>query len=249
MPKKIKGGYCYLCGTYRNTLTRDHIPPKNLAPRTSDATFLYAYACSTCNNKLSHDESKFRDFLAVTCSDESIPEANDAFEAFKRNIQRNDLGRAGMPHKDLVRILQGMGKKDIYTPNQIYLGTAPTISMAPDIDVKGILLKIASGLHTVHTNEIIPSSYRRAACLYGQAPPYPPMDRVDDLHVLGNVGSFFHYRGGWAPDDPKAGIWYMMFYNTLIGLAVFAPPSLQEIQERSVSSASDEGNNEGKLEV
>nr|HET6905104.1 hypothetical protein [Ktedonobacteraceae bacterium] len=71
-----------------------------------------------------------------------------------------------MPHKDLVRILQGMGKKDIYTPNQIYLGTAPTISMAPDINIQGILLKIARGLQVVHTGEIIlPATHGLHVCM------------------------------------------------------------------------------------
>jgi hypothetical protein len=227
VPKRIKGGYCYLCGAYRNTLTRDHVPPKNLAPRTPDTTFLYAYACSSCNNKSSHDESKFRDFLAVACSCENIPEANDAFEAFKRNIQRNDLGRAGMPHKDLTRILQGIDRKDIYTLGSIYLGTVSTITPAPDIDIQGILLKIARGLQVAHAGVIIPARYTQAACLYGHTSPRVPVEGIDKTHVVGSVGNFFHYRGGWASDDPKACIWYMMFYSTLIGIAIFRPPHTQ----------------------
>jgi hypothetical protein len=201
---------------------------------------LYAYACSECNNQLSHDESKFRDFLAVTCPSDTIPEAKDAFEKFKSNIQRNELGRAGMPHKDLTRIIQGIDNKDIYTPNNIYLGTVSTIRPGPDIDIRAILLKIARGLHAVHANEIIPPTYEQAACLYGHSGPYPPLEHIDKAHVLGNVGNFFHYRGGWASEDPKACIWYMMFYNHLIGVAVFGRPRLNNTQEESVASGSHE---------
>jgi hypothetical protein len=214
---------CYLCGKFGKT-TDDHIPPKNLAPKNSNLEFIHGPACAECNNKLSHEESKFRDFLAVACSGLGIVEADNAFEAFQRSLNRNTLGRAGRPPKDLVRIWEGIRQQDIYTARgNIYLGKTITISPAHDINIEAVLVKIARGIHYAHSRVVVPNEYEKRAALYNTV-PYP--DELHRMPLAGNIGDFFQYRGGWLSEDRKSGLWYMCFYKKLIGLAYFCPPGL-----------------------
>src|SRR5436190_10111635 len=136
MGKKKPSQQCYLCGKWANSYTRDHIPSKTLAGDVPNIQFITVPACLECNQQFSSEESKFRDFLAVVGSNPVTEEANGALEAFKRNIQRNELGRAGRPHKDLQRILNGIHETEFYTPSKIYLGTVPSIRTGPDIDIR-----------------------------------------------------------------------------------------------------------------
>lgn len=213
---------CYLCGKISNTVTRDHIPPKSLAPDSSNSLFQYAPACEECNRKFSHEESKFRDFLAVLRAGNGIAAADDAYEALKRNVNRNAIKRAGTPHRDLLRILEGIAQRELYAPGGIYLGTTKAISPASDINIQALLIKIARGLHYVHYQTIIPSGY----IMKGYTLKHIP-ESVIELPIVGNAGDFFHYRGGRLDEDPQAGIWFMAFYQAVYGMVYFDDPSKQ----------------------
>lgn len=213
---------CYLCGKVSNTVTKDHIPPKSLAPNSSNLLFQYAPACKECNRKFSHEESKFRDFLAVLRAGNGIAAADDAFESLKRNVKRNAIKRAGMPHRDFLRILDGIEQREIYTPGGIYLGTTKVISPASDIDIQALLIKIARGLHYVHFQTIIPDQYNMEGYTLKRIP-----ESVVELPIAGNAGDFFHYRGGQIDEDPQIGIWFMAFYQAVFGMVYFDSPVKQ----------------------
>ena len=164
-------GQCYLCGKWSNSLSRDHIPAKCLAPKNRNTDFLYAPACKDCNQAYSHEESKLRDFLAILCAKTGIAAADDAFEAFQRNVQRNEIGRAGTPHKDLSRIVNGIKMLELHSPGGIYLGTVPSLSRSNEIDMEGILIKVARGLHWAHYKTVIPDYYQMAALPWMQNVP------------------------------------------------------------------------------
>ena len=213
---------CYLCGKVANTATRDHIPPKSLAPDSSNSLFQYAPACEECNQKFSHEESKFRDFLAVLRARSGIAAADEAYEALRRNVNRNAIKRASMPHRDLLRILEGIEQRKLYTPGGIYLGTTKVISPAPDINIKSLLVKIARGLHYVHYQTIIPNGYIMEGYTLKRIP-----ESVTGLPIVGNAGDFFHYRGGRLDEDPQTGIWIMAFYQAVFGMVYFDNPLTQ----------------------
>src|SRR5713226_7641875 len=84
--KSERKGICYLCGR-ESILTDDHVPPDCLAPKANDSIFYKLPAHETCNNALSVQESRFRDFV-VAASKDGIPEAHDAFEKMQRNFSR-----------------------------------------------------------------------------------------------------------------------------------------------------------------
>ena len=218
MSKKTSS-QCYLCGKVANTVSRDHIPPKNIAPKSSNALFQYAPACTECNQKFSHEESKFRDFLAILRSGSGIVAADDAYAALSRSLARNADQRAGMPHKDLLRIMEGIGEREIYTPNGIYVGTARVISPASDINIPSLLIKVARGLHYVHCQTIIPNDYSMEGHTIRRIP-----EIVSELPIVGGAGDFFHYRGCRVDVNPQAGIWFMAFYQAVFGMVYFDDP-------------------------
>lgn len=216
--KKKRIGQCYLCGTI-GKMTQEHLPSQCLSPETPKSGFFFVPACSNCNNKYSHEESKFRDYLVTASAGKGNKSADKAYQAMRRNFMRNPIGRVGRPHKDLIRIVKNISKKDFFSPDgKIYLGTGRIISSPDDLDIESVLIKIVRGLHFLHTKEIIPSSYIMHAKIIKHI-EHPEL--FEDAKIKGKVGDFFHFRGGWAKEDNKSGLWYMLFYQTIGAMAWF----------------------------
>lgn len=234
--RKPEAQVCYVCGQYRNSVTDDHVPPKFLAPENPRSDFQFAPACRDCNNQFSHLESKFRDFLAVCCGNAGVKEADDALAAFTRNVQRNPPKDIRIPQKDLARVMEGVRTADAYSPGGIYLGKVPTIRPSAEVDVSTVLVKIARGLHYVHTGEIVPASYQMAGQLYHEL---PYQEILSGLPAYGQASDFFHYRGGASAEDPRAGVWYMIFYRKVFGFALFCPSKERLAELREMGKAQE----------
>ena len=220
---KKKLSQCYLCGIAATNLTDDHFPPKCLSPKSADSEFAMILACKRCNKKYSDEESKFRDFVATAGSGRSLIAADEAYKKMKRNFARNQIGRAGRPHKDLVRLTKNIKYKDLYTPSgRIYLGSSYVITPPKDLDLEGVLLKIARGLHFLYTGAVIPNNYIKHAVLIEKI-EYPEL--YEETKIRGRAGDFFHFRGGWAREDVKSGLWYMVFYKRVGAMAWFLNPT------------------------
>lgn len=211
---------CYICGKWSNSYTRDHVPPKCLAGDVPGIQFMSAPACLGCNQKFSPEESKFRDFLAMIGSNLGVKEADGALEAFGRNVSR----RPG-PNKDYNRIVERISEEEIYS-GKIYLGTAPAIRVPEDIDISGVITKIAQGLHYAHTKGIIPSWYERQGMLL-QPEHVPSQFHQAVYYVVGQVGEFFHYKGWWKVENANCAVavWVMVFYQRAYGIAWFRDPN------------------------
>lgn len=219
--KKNKIGKCYLCGRV-GEMTEEHVPPKFLSPESSRSEFAFVSACESCNWDSSHEESKLRDFLATAGSGRDVKSADDAYKTMKKSFERNPIGRAGRPHKDLVRIIKSISKKDFYSPSgRIYLGTANIINPPKDLNVEEAMLKIARSLHFLYSGEVIPREYIKHAILIDKI-EFPELYK--EAKTSGRAGDFFHFRGGWAKQDSKAGIWYMLFYKRIGVMAWFISP-------------------------
>ena len=216
---KKKLSQCYLCGIIETGLTIEHLPPKCLSPKSADSEFATISACQNCNNKYSHEESKFRDFVATAGSGRGLIAADEAYGAMKRNFARNPIGRAGNPHKDLIRLIKNIKRRDFYTPSgKVYLGSSNVVTPPDDLDLEGVLLKIARGLHFLYTGAVIPDDYIKHAVLIEKI-EYPEL--YEETNTRGRAGDFFHFRGGWAKEDIKSGLWYMVFYKRVGAMAWF----------------------------
>lgn len=214
-------GICYLCEK-EGIVTDDHVPPQCLAPLADDSIFYKLPAHESCNNALSVHESRFRDFV-VAASKDGVREAENAFENMQRNFRRRgNEEQSGFLNRDFFRLYENIEQREGYTPSGIYIGPVVGIKPAKDVDYKSVLLKIARGLHYHHNQEIIPDDYEMFADFVFDASKHA--EYMQQLNISGTMGDFFAYRGTWASDEPKSGVWYMCFYRSVIGMAGFRKP-------------------------
>lgn len=219
--KKEKRGICYLCGK-EGIMTDDHVPPRCLAPNTNNSIFYHLPACETCNKALTVQEGRFRDYVVAYAKD-GIPEAEAAFEKMLSNFGRGTGERGGLPNQDYFRLYNNVIQKEGYTPGGIYIGPVIGIKPPEDLDYRSVLIKIARGLHYYHSREIIPTNYDMYAGFVVSNEEYHA-GYIRQLNISGIMGDFFAYRGTWAKDEPKSGIWYMTFNRSITGMAGFRKP-------------------------
>jgi hypothetical protein len=215
-------GVCYLCGK-EGTVTDDHVPPHCLAPKADNSVFYILPTHRTCNNALSHHESRFRDYVVAYAKD-GVPEAEDAFEKMQRNFVRGKEG--GSLNQDYYRLFDNIVFSTSHigaaqTPSGLLISPFVGIKPPKDLDYRAVLLKIARGLHYYHTQEIIPdNSFMMADFVVSDWERH--IASIQRLNIAGQMGDFFAYKGTWARDEPKSGIWYMIFYRSLVGVASFS---------------------------
>ena len=212
---------CYLCGK-EGIMTDDHVPPRCLAPKADDSIFSKLPAHESCNKAFSVQESRFRDYVAAYAQG-GVPEAEDAFEKMWRNFGRGKEKRSGLPNKDFYRLYNNVVLKEGYTPSGIYIGPVIGIRPPEDLDYKSVLIKIARGLHYHHSGEIIPANYDMNAAFVVSNEEYHA-GYIRQLNMWGILGDFFAFKGTWARDEPKSGMWYMCFYQSVIGVVGFRKP-------------------------
>lgn len=219
--KKERRGICYICGK-EGIMTADHVPPRNLAPNADESIFYKLPAHESCNKALTDHESRFRDYVVAYAKD-GVQEAEAAFESMQRNFGRGKEKRGGLLNNDFYRLYNNIERREGYTPGGIYIGPVVSIKPAPDLDYKSVLIKIARGLHYYHYKEIIPANYdMNADFLVSDEEKHAGY--IQQLKASGRMGDFFVYRGTCAKDEPKSGIWYMCFYQYIIGMVGFRKP-------------------------
>ncbi len=214
-------GICYLCGK-DGVVTDDHVPPRCLAPKANNSIFYKLPACETCNRALTVQEGRFRDYVVAYAKD-GVQEAGAAFENMMRNFGRGKEERGGFPNKDFYRLYDNVVLKEGYTPGGIYIGPVIGIKHPEDLDYKSVLIKIARGLHYYHSHEIIPVNYDMNADFVVSNEEYHA-GYIRQLNRSGIMGDFFAYKGTWARDEPKSGMWYMTFNRSITGMAGFRKP-------------------------
>jgi hypothetical protein len=208
--------------TREGIVTDDHVPPQCLAPKANDSIFYKLPAHESCNKAFSVQESRFRDYVVAYATD-GVQEAEAAFENMLRNFGRGKEERGGLPNKDFYRLYNNVVLKEGYTPGGIYIGPVIAIRPPEDLDYKSVLIKIARGLHYYHNHEIIPANYDMNAD-FVVSNEEKHIGYIRQLNIAGQMGDFFAYKGTWARDEPKSGIWYMCFYRSLTGMVGFRKP-------------------------
>lgn len=221
MNKKI--GQCYLCGKV-GKITKEHVPPKFLSPKSLNGEFAAISACKDCNKGNSHAESKFRDFVAVGSAFTGNKSADDAYKASLRNFQRSPAARMFLgPSVDLIRIVKSIKRVDLISKGGVYLGKAPTLYVPDEPDYNNILIKIAKGVHYLKTGSVIPANYSVFAGFLKEV-PLPELEILNSLNPSERAGDFFHFRGGYAKEDINACIYFMVFYKRMLARVWFMPP-------------------------
>lgn len=234
MPKKI--AICYLCGQ-KKEVTKDHIPPKCLAPKLDNSNFLYAPSCVDCRKLYPHEESKFRDFLAAAAGKKGQNQAaDDALEASFRNFRRNKTANIilGKPNKDLLRVVQNIKRTRIKTKSGIYLNDVNMIYAPKDVNYQLLLSKIAKGIHYNVTKKIIPPNYECWAKLVRDDQTTDDDKEIfNNCKVNGVIGGFFHFRAGYPKEDINSAIYYLIFYRTVLSRVWFFNPKAKSLLKKA----------------
>lgn len=228
MGRKKHAGDCYICGKYDTKLTRDHIPPQCFAPlplqtftQNSTSKFQYAWACKACNETYGKSEKTFKNFMLMGAR-ENIQAANDALAKFLSE-NRKSKERYGTPSKEFLEILAAFPSTEIYSPGGLYLGNyrVATIKAEQWSWLKEEYIKIAKGLHTSHTKEIIPQTHE-ILVMMNEKIVYP-FETLGTPTYYRFDTDFFEYCGYVPHDYLTIGIWYMRFYKGYTAQVCFRP--------------------------
>jgi hypothetical protein len=216
--RKLKDMPCYLCGVVpeQGELTVDHVPPHGLAPLSPNSDFLLLPSHKSCNNRYSDQEAKFIAYLASVCCGMGNASADAAWNATERGFRRNEIGRAGAPSKDLLRLLENSAPIERYSRNGIYLGSSRVCWPSQEVDVELIIGKIARGLHYHHTKTVVPETWKLTVELGQLSPHY-----VLQAPIHNSLGDFFAYEGGC---DKSGSLWYMSIYRQAYALVRIDDP-------------------------
>lgn len=208
---------CYLCGVIpaEDELTIDHVPPHGLSPNAPQSDFLFLPAHKSCNNKYSSQEERFIAYLAFVSAKAGNVSADAAWETVERGFKRNEIGRAGAPSKDLLRLVENSVPAETFRSG-IYTGTTRFCWPSKEIDVELVVRKIARGLHYYHTKIVVPETWKITVKLGQLSPLY-----IIQAPIHAGVGDFFAYQGGY---DESGSLWYISFYRQAYALVQIDDP-------------------------
>jgi hypothetical protein len=196
-------------------MTRDHVPPHGLSPLSPASDFLLLPAHITCNNHYSVQEQRVITFLASACGYKGNASADTAWEAAERSFKLNEIGRAGTPSKDLVRLLKNSVLADMYTPQGLYRGRKRICWPSDDTDTNLIIGKIVRGLHYHHAHSFVPETWEVSVFLQQVKPEHLPL--FTSFPICRSASDFFTYRGVCSENRS---IWYMRFYHEAYAVAI-----------------------------
>lgn len=212
--RELEGKQCYLCGEFGDILTDipeegrltfEHVLPHGLSPLSPRSAFLLLPAHMVCNNKYSDQERKFIAYLAMVCGHKGNVSADAAWAAAERSFKLNEIGRAGAPSKDLLRLVENSAPAEVRSLHGIIISSTRICWPADDIDIQLVIGKIARGLHYYHTKTFVPKTWKITIELGQLSPEY-----VLQAPIHNRLGDFFAYEGGY---DGSGSLWYMRIYD------------------------------------
>lgn len=155
MPRKKRSrGTCVYCGRH-GTLTRDHVPPRNLFGSTSEVQLVTIPCCTKCNGQASKDDEYFRRSLILRHDIPDNPITRELLEAVYRSW-RNPRQR-GFTRS----FLRGVEEKEVYTEGGIYLGQVGTYNIEHH-RLDRVVCRIIRGLFYHHSGYPVPRDYHPA---------------------------------------------------------------------------------------
>lgn len=214
----VKFGTCVYCENFK-TITKDHVPPKNLFKKPRPNNLITVPACHDCNKGASEDDEYFRTVMAFREDTYEHPEVKKLYEKTIRGLNR--------PTKNKFRkhLLENMNKAPYFTESGIYLGEKNIITV--DMQrIRSVIHRTVCGLYYNETEEILPVDTKITV--------YDPneiakrsIDKIQELlklvlpalekcklHDLGN--KVFEYKYNIAHDNSAGSIWFLRFYKSAI---------------------------------
>ena len=204
---------CFNCG--RPATTKDHIPPKCLFRKNSKRQLISVPACKECNESTALDDEYFCAALATMLT--ASPAPQEVWnQRFRRQISRPDF--------------QGLRKRLASQIAPIWLpsprGFALTGILAAEQErMDRSIRKMVRGLFYHHrrrqmtTETVIDVLWKPSDWLPDFAYQCPLAVLEEDT---------FAYRYALTSDELGVSMWWFAFYNSLLIVALVAPPAFKE---------------------
>jgi hypothetical protein len=210
MTRKKKNGECIYCGEI-NTITRDHVPPKQFFPQPRPSNLITVPSCARCNEGAQIDEDYFR--ATFMFSDAGItPVGKKLWDQKLDKKYKNDLGLRR-------KIAQDLEEVNLVTPRGLYIKRQSAIF--PDsARLENVVCKIVKGLYYHEFNEIIPSSVSIMAYFLQTQEERNEAFELDLQSGSRSWPEVFKYRFKRDSINNECSTWLISFYECIIFLAM-----------------------------
>jgi len=196
---------CIYCGQ-QDALTRDHVPPKCLFPKSSRQNLIRVPACEPCNNSAKLDDEYFRAVVSMGSEDPV------AIAVWKQGVTK----RASPSFKS--RLLRSLRPAELLrTPAGIYLRDGHSLKLEKQ-RIEDVVIRIVRGLLWFHYK--VRTEDETIFDLRLNPEPDHIHEIIKGLPVSSVGEGIFQYRRGIASDDPQSSVWWLRFYQS-IQLLVF----------------------------
>lgn len=232
MPKRSKK-FCVYCGSLKEKLTSDHIPPKCLFA-TLPPNAITVPSCRKCNKSASEDDEYFRLVCVSNYNGYTHPEQEKLFSKLIRSLDRKakrisdrkDKREVGLPEKlSAVNSMFKDGER-VYIKNTTGI-IEPTYAMPIDVSrVKQVTTRIIKGLIWKEHGERLPETHTINIHLDGFHYLNGNPSNVDHKQtgllnatkrkqpiIVGN--DVFAYWNLPTMEDKFAGAWILEFYKQI----------------------------------
>lgn len=188
---------CIYCGELA-ALTKDHVPPKCLFPKSARQNLIRVPACEPCNNSAKLDDEYFRAVVSMGSEDP------DAIAIWKQGVFK----RSSPSFK--ARLVSSLRPAELRSEAGLHLRYGHSMKLEKQ-RVEDVVIRIVRGLLWFHYKVRTSEETRFDLCLNPK--PDQIHEIVSALPVSSVGGSVFQYRHGNANDDPESSVWLLRFYR------------------------------------
>ncbi len=223
--RKNKIGICVYCGK-TSTLTKDHIPPKNLYAKPRPSNLITVPCCNDCNSRASKDDEYFRLNIVMRDKTEGVSEAECLQGTVFRSLNRKES--TGLKHEFINRI----DRRPSFTPSGIFTGIKPVF----DIDfsrLDRVVKRAIAGIIYKELGDRLPDSFDidvfSTSGLNNLTPLFEEnlKSKIDELLrepyvYIGNESVFAFWRK-YSGEDRYSSLWLLVFFQCTSFVGVVCP--------------------------
>lgn len=202
---------CVYCGA-RNSLTRDHVPPKCLFAKPLPEDLITVPSCHKCNEAASKDDEYFRMILTSRSDVGDHPEALSVMKRAVRGLQYPEarkFRRSFLRSTDMFYYVNELG---VIEPGGSY--------MADHERLGRVASRIVEGLFWYKTRERLPRHYEVSAYVDAGLPQLNPSEidmceevlREEPISVGRGVFKCWYKS---VPEDRFTSFWLLRFYENI----------------------------------
>jgi hypothetical protein len=225
MRKNTKPHICAYCGS-SDSLTKDHVPPKNLFPKPRPHNLVKVLACNNCHSQTSKDDEYFRLKILMRNGISSNLAARVVWNTVLRSLSKSEA--IGFRRKTLsdFRVI------NIKTPSGLYVDRKLGYNVNMN-RIRSVVQRIVRGLYFVESEN--PLGLNNEVRVYmDEDIKQQPSDVIKKLQqtilqplaalsprIIGN--NVFLYRYKIMKENPLLSVWGMSFYEHIPFLAITTP--------------------------